>query len=63
MWQRGRFDETELRANENGDSKNMKILLSFVACYEQSNWPKHFFVNSLYIHEIRSPTDYPATYQ
>jgi hypothetical protein len=35
MWQRGRFDETELRANENGDSKNMKMLLSLFACYEQ----------------------------
>jgi hypothetical protein len=63
MWQRGRFDETELRANENGDSKNMKMLLSLFACYEQSDWSKHLFVISLYINEIRSPTGDPATYQ
>lgn len=41
--------------NENTDYKNMKMLLKYFACYEQSNWRKSVFIIALYIHGTRCP--------
>jgi hypothetical protein len=38
------------------DCKNMQMLLNCFACYEHSDCPKHVFIISLYIYDVRSNT-------